>query len=511
MKKYDCIVVGAGNGGLVASIMLQKQGYKVLVLEQQNNVGGICSPIRKGRFSFEPSFQSLYIDSEETNNISINKIFEELEIEKPEFVSVNNEIQICTTSDDESIQTFIVHGGIDNYVKEVEKMVPGSSDSLNKFFELAEECDEALNYINDNANVDYSLIEKKYTNFYDIGNSTVSKILDQIEMPLEAQEIINSLWIYLGSPEGDLSFSHYASFIYNFINYGIKVPKLGNYDISLSLYNKFLELGGEIRFNHQVVRIITEDGSVKGVRTLEGKIYYADYVIADLNQDTVYRKLIDNSELPPIVNKGLSKRELGGRPFSIYLGLNRSAKYLGIDKSTYLIYETLDTDLEFNHMTGDHQNMIVNCLSNMNSEVSAKGTCELVLNAIYFDDCFGNYINVDNYVKSLNDMASKLIETFEETLGIHIKEFIEEIELRTPYDISMKLDAPEGTIYGYRYTGLDNLLPRMLSRKNEKYVDKLYFCGGFNGDVYGIESTYVVAYKTALSIIKRNRGFKNGK
>ena len=114
-------------------------------------------------------------------------------------------------------------------------------------------------------------------------------------------------------------------------------------------------------------------------------------------------------------------------------------------------------------------------------------------------------------MSSLNDIVSKLIETFENTLNIHIREFIEEIEIRTPYDVSLKLDSPEGTIYGYRYAGLDNLIPRILSFKNENYVDRLYFCGGFNGDVYGIESTYVVAYKTALSIIKRNRGFKNGK
>ena len=41
MKKYDAIIIGAGNGGLIAGITLLKKGYSVLITEQYNNVGGI--------------------------------------------------------------------------------------------------------------------------------------------------------------------------------------------------------------------------------------------------------------------------------------------------------------------------------------------------------------------------------------------------------------------------------------------------------------------------------------
>ena len=38
--KYDIVIVGSGLGGLVSSIILAKEGYKVCVLEKNNQFGG---------------------------------------------------------------------------------------------------------------------------------------------------------------------------------------------------------------------------------------------------------------------------------------------------------------------------------------------------------------------------------------------------------------------------------------------------------------------------------------
>src|SRR6185312_8743285 len=42
MAKYDVILVGAGHSGLVASWYLARAGWKVLVLERSDQVGGTC-------------------------------------------------------------------------------------------------------------------------------------------------------------------------------------------------------------------------------------------------------------------------------------------------------------------------------------------------------------------------------------------------------------------------------------------------------------------------------------
>lgn len=40
--KYDIVVIGAGIGGLVSGCYLAKTGYKVLIIEKNNFVGGYC-------------------------------------------------------------------------------------------------------------------------------------------------------------------------------------------------------------------------------------------------------------------------------------------------------------------------------------------------------------------------------------------------------------------------------------------------------------------------------------
>lgn len=509
MKKCDAIIIGAGNGGLITGINLLNKGYSVLIVEQHNNVGGFSNPIKKGRFYFEPSFQSLYIDGDD-NHLSVPFILKELDIPEVEFTKMKKNIMVYATGE-ENKKSFELPLDKDKFIETVIKLVPESEQSIKEFMKLAQECDRALNYINENANVSNEFVEKHYPEFYDIGNASLSKILDKINMPLEAQEIINSLWIYLGSPEGDISFAHYASFIYNLLNNGIKVPKNGSHEISLALFNKYLELGGKIRFNHQVVKIITEDGMVRGVRMVDGKIYYSDYVISSMGEDIVYRNLIDEAELPSLALKSLSKREIGGRPLTIYLGLNRSVKTLGLDKSIYLLYETFDSDFEFTKMKQESNNLIATVWNNFNEECSPKGTCMLSLTTSYFDDCFGNFLYIDNYDKMISNIVNNLINKFEDITGVHVKEFIEEIDIRTPVDNALVSFLPDGSTYGYRYVGYDNIIPRILNRKKEKYVDHLYFCGGFDGDIYGLESTFAVANRISLDIIKRNRGVKNGK
>ena len=59
MKEYDIVVIGAGNGGISASVALSQQGKKVLVLEQHNLPGGCASSFVRGRFEFDVSLHSM--------------------------------------------------------------------------------------------------------------------------------------------------------------------------------------------------------------------------------------------------------------------------------------------------------------------------------------------------------------------------------------------------------------------------------------------------------------------
>lgn len=49
-KAYDVVVIGAGNGGLVAAIRILQAGYSCLLLEKHNLPGGFATSFKRGRF-----------------------------------------------------------------------------------------------------------------------------------------------------------------------------------------------------------------------------------------------------------------------------------------------------------------------------------------------------------------------------------------------------------------------------------------------------------------------------
>ena len=43
MSKYDAIIIGGGHNGLVCASYLSKKGYKILILEKNEKLGGLVN------------------------------------------------------------------------------------------------------------------------------------------------------------------------------------------------------------------------------------------------------------------------------------------------------------------------------------------------------------------------------------------------------------------------------------------------------------------------------------
>ena len=75
VKNYDAVVIGAGNGGLVASARLAKEGKKTLLIERHNLPGGFATSFVRGRFEFEASLHELCGIGSITGKSPLLKIF----------------------------------------------------------------------------------------------------------------------------------------------------------------------------------------------------------------------------------------------------------------------------------------------------------------------------------------------------------------------------------------------------------------------------------------------------
>lgn len=507
-SKYDVIVIGAGNAGLVSALDLVKSGKKVLVLESNNAPGGFATSFTRGRFEFETSLQNFCDYGTQENPGKVYKLFSKLGIrEKLEFSSVSSAFHVYSINENVNYQ---LPSGITAFIEKMESFVPGSSISLKKFFALAEETEEALTYLEENKGyIDQNYVKKNFVNFLKVSTHTVDKVLNVIKMPKKAQEILTTYWLNIGSPTSKLSFVHFATMVLSYITRGIQIPHKKSYQISLVLADEIEKLGGEIKYLSSVKEILFNDKKIVGVLLTTGKIYEANHIIANASPTMVYGNLIPKQIIPKNANKLTNSRVLGARGFTIYLGLNQSAKDLGLNEYNYYIVENINSEKEYqNRSSLKACGSLVTVLNNAIPSCSPKGTTIMQFTSLFMGDVFSKNITEKNYFATKSKIAENIIEAFENTTGIVIKPYIEEIEIATPLTFARYTGHPDGVIFGYKATGMDNLFPRMICMEEENYIPNLRFCGGFDIKLAGFHSTYLSGDLAAKLTLKDMKGEK---
>ena len=165
--------------------------------------------------------------------------------------------------------------GVGNFIEAMEHYVPGSRQSMVKLFNLAEEIVNSSNSLTSCGTQKglkflYKIL-KEHGNFVRTAPYSVNKVLDALNVPKRAQEIFTAYWMYLGVDCDRLSFVHYMSMVYSYLNFGSVVPKMRSHEMSMALAGAVEDNGGEIRYNSHVSRILFKDGQASGIILKNGK------------------------------------------------------------------------------------------------------------------------------------------------------------------------------------------------------------------------------------------------
>lgn len=495
--KYDVIVIGAGNGGLMAALNIASKGKSVLVLESNYISGGLATSFVKGRFEFENTLRCINSLGSETNKGRLRKLFDEFNLNDDiEWIKLPNAYKIIKT--DNPREEYDVVFGADEFIKKMQEYEPESKDKLSEFFELAKEVHDGFLYTISTPNIDYDYIKSKFPNYMNTASYTVDEVFKKLKLPKKIEDIIKSYWICFGVSTLNMNFAHYIYLFYEFITNEGYIPKNRSMEISLAIEKKIRDYGGKVWFNDKVCKILVENNNVTGVVTESGKTYYTNHIICNTSLLNIYEDLIDKDKLDKKVLKLLNSRRLGAKALTIYLGLNKSPEDLGITNYTYIIYNSLDSNTEIEKMKSiDSNTIIVTCLNKANEEASIKGTTILNITAFYYADCFKDIFNEENYYKVKENIANKLIERFEFVNGINIKDFIEEIEISTPCTYSLYDNSYDGCVYGWSLINSDSVLSRITNKDEDVIVNGLRLCGAYSYYGHGYDNTYINSYEVS--------------
>ena len=197
-KKFDVVVIGSGLGGLCAALECLRAGKKVLLVEQHNLPGGFASSFTRGRFEFEPSLHELpNTRTESTTSGVVRYLMEDAEL-RIDFLSIPEAYRLILT--DQNLDACLPFG-VDDFIKAIEKEVPGSTPAVTNFMNLCKEVQNAFNALEGSGKrVPIIQTIKKHTNFIRTGSATVEQVANALNMPKKALDMIypiGAIWEFL--------------------------------------------------------------------------------------------------------------------------------------------------------------------------------------------------------------------------------------------------------------------------------------------------------------------------
>lgn len=487
---YDIIVVGAGNGGLVAAATAAKLGKKVLLVERHNLPGGAASSFVRGRFEFETSLHELAAYGSKDNPQGIRQIFDWLGLKLDMHEIPGAYRYVITGPDGFDIS---LPNGRENVINTIEKAVPGSKAAVSKLFDYGEECMKGFDMLQNGDPIEK--IGQRYPAFVKYATTPYKAVMDELQIPKKAQQILAAYWCYIGIPSDEFTFPYFGEMLVTYVENGAYAPQKRSHEITSALVKNIEQNGGDVWLNTEVEKIITKDGQAVGIQLHDQQIFGKE-IISDVMYHTVFAKMLDRDVIPQKALKLANARQLGTSGFLVYLGLNKSPEELGIKDYSVFISSTGDSREQYNRMGTLDQNdfMIMNCLNIAVPNCSPAGTSILYATQLYRDGSWGQ-VTPANYNAMKEKIAARIIKQYEDATGIKIHDAVEEVAIAAPETFARYMRTPNGSIYGYYGADWDQPMGRLVNLPQEAQpVPHLFFCGGDSYMMDGYSSAFFTGF-----------------
>ncbi|MCY6494228.1 beta-carotene ketolase CrtO [Leptolyngbya sp. GGD] len=312
MQSYDAIIIGAGHNGLVCAAYLLKAGYSVLLLEKNSIPGGAATteelmPEDAPGFLFSPcAINHIFIH--------LGPVVEELELEKYglEYLFCDP-VVFCPHPDG---KYFLARRSVEQTCAEIARYSPRDAAKYAEFTDFWQRVIGMLtpifnappkSIVDMAGNYDISKI-KDMMSLMGSGDKTLDLIRTMLSSPLDViNEYFDSEFLKaplarlsaeLSTPPSQKNMAVGSIMMSLRHNPGMARPKGGTGALTQALVRCVQDLGGEIRTDQQVQRVLIDDGKAVGVRLTNGQEYRSTMgVISSLDAQRLFLQLIDERDV----------------------------------------------------------------------------------------------------------------------------------------------------------------------------------------------------------------------
>lgn len=493
-EKYDILIIGSGIGGLTAGIILARFGYKVLILEKNQQVGGALQVFSRDKCIFDTGVHYLGGLDEGENLFKIFSylgILEELEFQK---------------MDEEGFDHIRFSDG---FVGKLGMGYTNFKASLLKDFPLEEEgIDRLIEHIKKTITFfplyDLKVEENYQDNIQEVINSELT--WDYMKSIFKEERIIH---VILGNAmiyAGDLKrtpFYVFALIVNSYIKGSYRLPGGGGLLIK-ALVKQFRYYGGEIQKHKEVTKINILENNAHSVTCKDGSTYEASRFISNLHP-SITVKLVGESHFKPAYRNRIAKMKNTVSSFSVFLSLEKN-KVPYLNYNMYELYgenpfNTVDYKKEDwpnyimvttnkHHKEAEFADTII-LLQYMNAEETAEW--DVTHNTIPSPS-----LREVAYQKWKKEKEQQVIQRFLERYP-EVEEHIRSSYSSSPLTYRDYLGTPEGELYGVE-KDVNHTLSTMFNTRTR--IPNLFLTGQ-NIVFHGVLGSCIGSLLTCFNIISK--------
>lgn len=469
------IIIGAGIGGIAASILLADKGYDVTVLEKNDIPGGKIGQIKRNGYTFDQG-ASLIMLSDVYKNffLSIGK-------NMADYITMTN-LEKTTSFFFADGVTFSLHSGIEKNKEEITKMYPADADGFSKFMQIGRNIYSllyegpklAMRNFHKLGGLDYLFDPRVITGFMKLNlHRSWYKTVESCFKDDHLRFIFSYQATFMGMHPKD-ALGTYAFLPYAELTDGMYSIKGGTYAIVEGFVKLAREKGVKIITNSEVKSLVYNGSRITAAIT-SGSTYAADIFVNNTDGSYFYTRLMPPEKNKTYTEDRLKQMKHSNSYFTVNLGLKKPITTLG--HHSFFVGKDWKKafDLAFTPQSIDKFDKNNICYYFLQPTVSdpalappGKATAFILMPVCGYDPDY-------DWLAHEEEFKNKLYDVIEKRDGIPLRDLIEEEIVMSPPRWGDKLNLWNNIILGFYLNFFQVNGFRMPNKSKE--MDNLYFVG----------------------------------
>lgn len=337
MSRKSIAIIGAGIAGLAAGSYAQMNGYDSVIFELHDKPGGLCTSWKRKGYTIDGCIHHL---AGLKPSSEIHKVWQELGLaDTQDFIFFDEIVQVEADG-----QALTIYSDIDRLEQHMKAISPEDSEAIDEYVAAA----RAFTRIDLLAFPILSTwdIARKFLPVFPLmgkyGGITLEQFAEKFKNPFLRKAFPTVQYDFPNIP-----MMIHLNFLAGSHTRTLGWPKGGALPFARAIESRYRALGGEMKYNSRVTKILVEGDKAVGVVLADGTEHRADFVISaadghstvfdmlsgkytDNRINAYYKSVPDHSEMSVQVSLGVAA-DMRGEPHSLTYFLKSPAHLMDRD------------------------------------------------------------------------------------------------------------------------------------------------------------------------------------